>query len=621
MRFIKSLLAFFVAVVLLSSPVMAENNDSYEMYGDRYSVKMVVNPNGSIDVDVNFDVTFNIDSQGIFLDVPQTYEMVFKVDGQDQKRSYFFPVSDITSDTHEIDVEENRQGVRIRLGSRGVYLLGAQTFNVQYTIQTTDLRLDGLQMFYMNMMPNRLDFPVGKLDYEIEFVKPVEGSYFVYNPNVPVIENTLQNNVIKGSYENELSQKTVTVEVPLPNDYFTFPRIDYVKPALILGLLVASIIMIGYFLLGKDPIVIESVEFTAPEGISSAEVGYIYRGMTTSKDIVSLIVYWASKGFLKIIEEEDVVSLEKIVDLPNDWNIEERRLFNKVFEQGDLVTLDSLNNKIGETVMHLQASIPGRFSKDKNMRVYDRRSSMMKLLSVFILPLIVGFMGFAVIYLKTSYRGDALVGFFVAYGIFFIASVIGASILAFDRVYKRNRRILNAILIIGPVFAIGYGLSVIFGSQDYEYYVLGSLLLFSISLFFAANTSRRTPKGAMWVGQIRGLKRFIEVAEKDRLIQLVEETPFLFYDILPYAYVLGVTDVWTKKFESIAIQQPDWFVTSNPNLTTFMMINHLNRSMTSMNTSLTSVPISSGSGGGSFGGGGGGGFSGGGFGGGGGGRW
>ena len=30
------------------------------------------------------------------------------------------------------------------------------------------------------------------------------------------------------------------------------------------------------------------------------------------------------------------------------------------------------------------------------------------------------------------------------------------------------------------------------------------------------------------------------------------------YDILPYTYVLDVSDVWIKKFETITLQAPSW---------------------------------------------------------------
>ena len=40
---------------------------------------------------------------------------------------------------------------------------------------------------------------------------------------------------------------------------------------------------------------------------------------------------------------------------------------------------------------------------------------------------------------------------------------------------------------------------------------------------------------------------------------LVEEDPEYFYNIMPYAYVMGLSDKWAKKFEKIRVNQPDWY--------------------------------------------------------------
>ena len=45
----------------------------------------------------------------------------------------------------------------------------------------------------------------------------------------------------------------------------------------------------------------------------------------------------------------------------------------------------------------------------------------------------------------------------------------------------------------------------------------------------------------------------------ERLELLVEEDPDYFYDVLPYAYVFGLTDTWAKKFETIALEPPQWW--------------------------------------------------------------
>lgn len=621
MKQLRVLLLSVLMVIISMVPTQALESNDYDVFGDTYDVDITVKGNGQIEYNINLAIDFNEPRQGVYFNVPQSHRMSMKLaSGASVDKEYFFPITNISS-SHNMKVSKDRKWVNIRLGQEGHYQEGRVNYQLHYTMNTYDLDLEGLQMVYIDLMPNGLDYPVRQLNYVVRFDEDVQGDYFIYPPSGEVQKLKLDNNEIRGSYDFDGLHETVTLEVPLENNYFTFPTIDYIKPALFLGLLVAVVVIGIYWLFGRDPIVVESVEFAPPEGISSGEVGYIYRGMVLSKDVVSFIVYWASKGYIIIHEDKKKISLEKIKDLPQGWNAEEMRLFNKIFESGDLVTMKSLEKKVGPTVQHVQAAIPKRFTKNKAMHVFDRKSSMMKILSVFLVSLIPAFMGYAVVLLRTSYVGDARVGFFVAYGVFFIMSCLGAGLLAFDRVYKKSHRAIYLIAVLLPTFLIGFVLSLIFGSADNELVVFSTLLVYSVSLLFVANTSRRTQQGADWVGQIRGLKRFIEVAEKDRLIQLVEETPYLFYDILPYAYVLGISDVWIKRFEGITLMQPDWYVSTSPNLTTYLMLNNLNRSMNRMNTSITSMPASTSSGGGSFGGGGGGGFSGGGFGGGGGGSW
>lgn len=69
---------------------------------------------------------------------------------------------------------------------------------------------------------------------------------------------------------------------------------------------------------------------------------------------------------------------------------------------------------------------------------------------------------------------------------------------------------------------------------------------------------KRTPYGKEMLGKLKGFKNYLETAEKDRLEALVMENPNYFYDILPYTYVLGVSDIWMKKFEEISLEPPIW---------------------------------------------------------------
>lgn len=114
------------------------------------------------------------------------------------------------------------------------------------------------------------------------------------------------------------------------------------------------------------------------------------------------------------------------------------------------------------------------------------------------------------------------------------------------------------------------------------------------------------------------------MAEIDKLNMLVEENPNYFYNILPYAYVMGLTDKWAKNFEKISVVQPSWYHSRGGGFDIFdvwMFSRMMNNCSHSFENNIH-IPTGgdSGSGGGGFSAGGGG-FSGGGFGGGGGGSW
>ncbi len=232
-----------------------------------------------------------------------------------------------------------------------------------------------------------------------------------------------------------------------------------------------------------------------------------------------------------------------------------------------------------------------------------------------IAPLVPAFYFAASAYAVSGNPTDKGLFFFIAFGVFIVITIGGSFLVAYDRVHKTSQRVGNSLLLVLIVVAASMILTAFMPSGTITPSLFVMIALYLVAVFSAANTGKRTEQGTIWIGQILGLRNFIEVAEHDRLVALAEETPEIFYDILPYAYVLGVTDVWSKKFESIAIPQPEWYVGTNPNFSSYLLWSSLNRSMSTLSSSMVSVPAPKGStgGGGTFGGGGGGGFSGGGF--------
>lgn len=173
-------------------------------------------------------------------------------------------------------------------------------------------------------------------------------------------------------------------------------------------------------------------------------------------------------------------------------------------------------------------------------------------------------------------------------------------------------------IIWGVMFGLGASGALVFPALDQsEIYLITYIIgIISIALLtlFAKIMTKRTSFGNEMLGKIGGFKRFLETAEKPQLEALVNENPEYFYNILPYTYALGVSEVWMNQFETMAMQAPDWY----DGHSTFSMheFNHfMSDTMKSAQSAMSSSPSSS-SGGSS-----GGGSSGGGSGGGGGGSW
>ena len=154
--------------------------------------------------------------------------------------------------------------------------------------------------------------------------------------------------------------------------------------------------------------------------------------------------------------------------------------------------------------------------------------------------------------------------------------------------------ILLPALLIEPLYLVAY--------------IVG-IICIGIMFFLLTHMKKRTAYGLEMLGKVQGFKNFLEPSENAKLEELEMDNQSYFYSILPYTYVLGVSDKWISKFENIVLQSPNWFLSSDP-FNTFNAADFgrfLNSTMSSATSAMTSSPSSDSSGGGSSGGGSGGG--------------
>ena len=395
---------------------------------------------------------------------------------------------------------------------------------------------------------------------------------------------------------------------------------------------------------GRDDKPVETVEFYPPSGFNSLEVGFLYKGTADNKDVISLLVYLANLGYISIIETEEKglfsrtkgFKLRKLKDYDGN-NINEKLFLDNLFTKKYLdtsnlqvdanakvnldllklaeykaeyeknenlveVTSDDLYNKFYRTVNKIMENMN---SKENRNKIFETNSINKN----YILYLFIAITFFIITLVPFAYDSDPfgylMFGLFPAIGICF----------AINGIINYNKGGIGGIF-FGIMFSFPIIPLIVEFLNEPKYllgYIYGVIVVAGI-MYVIKVIPKRTIYGNELLGKIKGFKTFLETAEKAKLEAMVMENPNYFYDILPYTYVLGVSEKWIKKFETISLQAPSWYDSPTGfNVTSFGSF--MNTTMTSAQSAMTSSPSSS-SGGSS-----GGGSSGGGSGGGGGGSW
>lgn len=576
-RFIAAVVTAAVAFsLIIASPWVGEG---WFGYADAESEGFVIK-----DYQVNVDVTedrvykitetitcdFSEQKHGIFRCIPTIFR-VERADGS--KAKMVATIENFNADTDwEYDDEYEFEGsasayYTVRLGSAYNTVIGEQKYTISYDYVCSPDTLKDADEFYFNIIGSGWKTDIEHASFTVNMPKNFDvqtvgySMGFAGSAGVPEGElvNAVSERTISGETLRPLSEgEALTVRVELPDGYFT--NSDNGLGNLwryLVTIILALVSIVMCWKLGRDDKIIPVVSFEAPEGYNSMDVGVMDHLDATDDDALSLLVYLADKGYLKIeplpdwrgkLEHSKNFKFHKVKEYDGN-NPCEKEFLDGMFGAGDTVKSVDLEDKFYETIETVRQMEAGLTAK-----LVSRKG-----------------------------RGP-------------ITLMIIASILLIWLPSRQYGGLFNYISTMYGVSLIGF---------------LVGLACIVVMMICWKFIEKRTPLGIELAGQARGLKEFIETAEKDRIEQLIEDDPQSFYKIIPYAMVLGVSDKWIKKFKDITLERPDWYMYDSPVMEGYMIGHILSSTLNNTMSRVAEAPSSSG----------GGGFSGGGAGGGGGGSW
>lgn len=543
---------------------------SQDFIVDHAQVDIVISNKGYFDVVEKYDVTFFAEKHGIFRFIQTKYELENEFGN---KESHRIKIKDIEVPGHKFDkdfdfLQDVNKFVEIKIGDPNKTIIGNQHYEIKYRVFDAFLFESEATSFYWNIKANNWKEPFKSIGFTIHMPEnaPVGmDDFFIYSGEVgstnPSNEFDFQfeNGVFKANSKPEIVSEwgmSVTALVKFPPGYIAkyeppFPIFTKFGWTMPLGLM-GLLFFFVWNKFGKDDKVIAVTSYYPPPGINSAMAGFLIDDSIDSRDLISFIPQWGAQGLLKIEE------------IPKGgWF---RSKDTKIYKLKDIPADRPGYEKIMfNGLFDIGDGYEVLVSELKNVFYTTLNSTK------------------AILKQKAQIYYDATARRVMRYTI--VGIILFSALLFFVHLYIWG---LVAALAVIPAMVI--------------------LLLLSRFLI------KKNSKGNEILQELKGFKKFIEIAEENQLRMLMKENPNYFETTMAYAVAFGIFDKWAKKFEAMNVAPPTWYSSPSGIYSMSAFSKSFSSTISSAQTQMVSSPSSSSSSSG-------GGSSGGGFGGGGGGSW
>ena len=532
----------------------------YDYVIDKYDVNIIVNENNTFDITETITAYFNVPKHGIYRIIPLK-NTITRLDGtSSSNRAQLYNLS-INNKYKKSKINNNYE---IKIGSTNKTFIGEQTYVIKYTYNIGKDPLVNMDELYFNIIGNDWDTVIGNITFKIIMPKEFDKTKLGFSSgrkgliDNSLVEYNMNGLVITGKYNGLLDKnEALTIRCELDEGYFVnaglkLTLLNYLQIIIPLISLIIAILLWNKY--GKNNKIIDMVEFYPPEELNSLELAKVYKGYVYNKDIVSLLICLANKGYIEIIDNKDKKYLIKKIKSYDGNNKYERLFMEGLFKYNRTeVTEKMLKNKFYRTINLIKDLINDDY-KDK---IYENNSKKEYHIALLvILSIISYFLAVLPIIIKPGFTMEVLFFFLMSTFSFVIMFTILFA-LKNEELGKRLPTIIT-FLFLGVV-----PLSILFPhsleNKLYMYtFILGTLCVVGI-IYCIVHLQKRTEDNNKMLGRIKGFKKFLTTAEKEKLKKLVEKNPQYFYDVLPFTYVLGISNKWIKKFEGISMSPPTWY--------------------------------------------------------------
>ena len=543
-----------------------------------------VTETNDIQITEEMDVFFNYDKHGIYRVIPEKNTII--ADGD--KKQIDARVSNVT--VNENFTSTSQDGYKIlKIGDKDKTIVGDKKYIIKYTYSIEKYNTkDGIDEFYFNIVGDKINTTIGSVEYKIKLPKKFnKKNVYLYagryeykldgeetvNEEKGIVTDVLSDTVIAGRIDKLiLPFKAVTLRIKLGKDYFIL-RNNYTDILAKIGTAVSVMTFIYTLIIlykyGRDKKLSDIITFKLPKELDVSNTYYLkYKTTTDYRKIVpALIIEFANEGYIEIGDGADRQEKGIFAKKPKDrfdivkikdynGNQYRKKIFDALFSKGDVLTEKNIK-KVGQNIVTAVTEGEEVMQNSKfDKEVYDQSGlkHVWEILGMTIIPLIILFLG------AVSFVGSIGIIFKVISTIAILVSIF-MSVMCLKQTSRTTTAIgvvVQLIIIIGMLVYAGVEAKFISGLGTGIYYIASAILL-SLQVLISFWMEKKTQKGMMYEAQVNGFVKYIKTAREEELKEMVMEHPTMFFDILPYTYIFGISKLWINKFSNIEIEKPEWY--------------------------------------------------------------
>lgn len=645
------MLPIFLAVFLFAGNVFASEKIN------NFDAQITVGPDGVVNVVETIEYDFGTEQKhGIYRDIPMGNIYTIEHSRLGGTRIDVGSVTDEKGNSYQRDVTD-KDGVKsIKIGDPDKTITGVHKYIINYTVKNALGYFADYDEIYWNVTGNGWQVPIMRASAMVKLPGDVQGltdkiqCYTGFEGDKNICDSVIPYHYSSAQFvqNNIMPGQGLTVAVGfakglVPNytyvaKWYNDPN-NYYKIAFgvfILGLLLLLrkifFVYIPEIREKTKPII---AQFEPPAGMTPSEVGYTYKA-TYAQDNRSLsgdILYLATEGYIKIGTSEKKFSVFNVLKYMRGFIFFLAIVSVIVFFSGEYLlwkffggilfftflinfiahkgSVKKMFTVVNSAFTRTDKDIAG--AKDHIVSLYNliTKTSGTKTLDELVAE--------QPYYEFQNYFEQARI--FLPIGnnaqlgkIFTIGGFAKSMLKGFGAVFSSFFKIVATFFVL---FVLIAGANIISQNSGVSLLIV-SLPLIVLVLFFVLNRiakyfyKKRLEKTSDEYYRVMGLRQYIKIAEKDRLLfeNKPEDLPKIFSKLLPFAVALGLGDVWAKAFNGLITTNPEWYHGTTNSFSSMAFAASISGFSSGISSAASSgAPSSSGgsSGGGSSGGGGGGG--------------